>query len=219
MLSHDGLSVDDLGCPPQWPLGVSDKAERLARGEAPQRVTMNCSGKHAAFLRTCVTNGWDTSSYLDPAHPLQQKIKDVIEELQADRSQNVRLFEELVRTIPDGVRLVTIKQVGQELTLAGRSQSESRVSAYMRNLEASGLINNPRLSIIKAGDATQATGAAAAATSADRSLPFGFEMTVTLRSTSEEAEAEEGATPEDGVPTNAPAAVPSNAPAAPAQAS
>jgi type IV pilus assembly protein PilN len=145
--------------------------------------------------------------------------KDVIEELQADRSQNVRLFEELVRTIPDGVRLVTIKQVGQELTLAGRSQSESRVSAYMRNLEASGLINNPRLSIIKAGDATQATGAAAAATSADRSLPFGFEMTVTLRSTSEEAEAEEGATPEDGVPTNAPAAVPSNAPAAPAQAS
>lgn len=80
MLSHDGLSVDDLGCPPQWPLGVSDKAERLARGEEPQRVTMNCSGKHAAFLRTCVANGWDTSSYLDPAHPLQQKIKDVIEE-------------------------------------------------------------------------------------------------------------------------------------------
>lgn len=80
MLAHDGLSVNHLGCPPQWPLGVSDKAERLARGEAPQRVTMNCSGKHAAFLRTCVANGWDTSSYLDPAHPLQQKIKDVIEE-------------------------------------------------------------------------------------------------------------------------------------------
>lgn len=141
--------------------------------------------------------------------------KDVIEELQADRSQNVRLFEELVRTIPDGVRLVTIKQVGQELTLAGRSQSESRVSAYMRNLEASGLINNPRLSIIKAGDATQA----APASPADRSLPFGFEMTVTLRSTSEEAEAEEGANPDGVVPSNAPAAVPSNVPAAAAQAS
>jgi type IV pilus assembly protein PilN len=141
--------------------------------------------------------------------------KDVIEELQADRSQNVRLFEELVRTIPDGVRLVTIKQVGQELTLAGRSQSESRVSAYMRNLEASGLINNPRLSIIKAGDATQA----APASPADRSLPFGFEMTVTLRSTSEEAEAEESAAPDGSVPSNAPAAVPSNVPTAAAQAS
>jgi type IV pilus assembly protein PilN len=113
------------------------------------------------------------------------------------------------------VRLVTIKQVGQELTLAGRSQSESRVSAYMRNLEASGLINNPRLSIIKAGDATQA----APASPADRSLPFGFEMTVTLRSTSEEAEAEEGATPDGVVPSNAPAAVPSNVPAAAAQVS
>ncbi len=80
MLAHDGLSVDNLGCPPQWPLGVSDKAERLARGEKPQRVTMNCSGKHAAFLRTCVANGWDTATYLEPSHLLQQTIKAVIEE-------------------------------------------------------------------------------------------------------------------------------------------
>ena len=104
--------------------------------------------------------------------------KEVIEDLQADRSQNVRLFEELVRTIPEGVKLVTIKQNGAELTLTGRSQSESRVSAYMRNLEVSGLINNPRLSIIRAGAGT-GTGAAAAAET--RALPFGFEMTVTLR--------------------------------------
>ena len=148
--------------------------------------------------------------------------KQVIEDLQADRSQNVRLFEELVRTIPDGVRLVTITQTGSELKLAGRSQSESRVSAYMRNLEASGLINNPRLSIIKAGDATPAAGAgrpASAPTPADRSLPFGFEMTVTLRSSSEEEEAEGGAAPAQATPATAPAAVPSNTPSAPAQAS
>ena len=142
--------------------------------------------------------------------------KQVIEDLQADRSQNVRLFEELVRTIPDGVRLVTITQTGSELKLAGRSQSESRVSAYMRNLEASGLINNPRLSIIKAGDASQTS---APSTPADRSLPFGFEMTVTLRSTSDEADAENGDAPAGGTPSNAPAAVPSNAPTAAAQAS
>ncbi|GAB3729187.1 PilN domain-containing protein [Silanimonas algicola] len=142
--------------------------------------------------------------------------KEVIEELQADRSQNVRLFEELVRTIPDGVRLVTIKQAGQQLTLTGRSQSESRVSAYMRNLEASGLINNPRLSIIKAGETTQG-GGASPASPADRSLPFGFEMTVTLRSPSDEAAAEEAAS--GGTPTNAPAAAPGSAPAAAAQAS
>jgi type IV pilus assembly protein PilN len=142
--------------------------------------------------------------------------KQVIEDLQADRSQNVRLFEELVRTIPDGVRLITIQQTGQELKLSGRSQSESRVSAYMRNLEASGLINNPRLSIIKAGEAT-ATSAPTTGP-VDRSLPFGFEMTVTLRSTSDEAKTDGDAAP-GAVPSNAPAAVPSNVPAAPAQAS
>jgi L-asparaginase II len=80
MLAHDGLGVDDLGCPAQWPLGVSDKADRIAKGEKAQRVTMNCSGKHAGFLRTCVTNGWDTATYLEPSHPLQVKIREVVEE-------------------------------------------------------------------------------------------------------------------------------------------
>lgn len=80
MLAHDGLSVDDLGCPAQWPLGVSDKADRIAKGEKAQRVTMNCSGKHAGFLRACVTNGWDTATYLEPTHPLQVKIREVVEE-------------------------------------------------------------------------------------------------------------------------------------------
>jgi type IV pilus assembly protein PilN len=132
--------------------------------------------------------------------------KQVIEDLQADRSQNVRLFEELVRTIPDGVKLVTIKQAGQELTLTGRSQSESRVSAYMRNLEASGLINNPQLSVIRAGDAATAGRQSGAPNAEDRALPFGFEMKVTLRSSSEEeAEAEDGQA-DDAVPSNVPAA-------------
>ena len=143
--------------------------------------------------------------------------KEVIENLQADRSQNVRLFEELVRTIPDGVRLVTVKQNGQELTLSGRSQSESRVSAYMRNLEASGLINNPRLSIIRTGNATGG-GQQAAPTAEDRALPFAFEMTVTLRSANAE-EGEEGAEAVDGdaaTPSNVPAAAPATPAAAPA---
>lgn len=143
--------------------------------------------------------------------------KEVIENLQADRSQNVRLFEELVRTIPDGVRLVTIKQTGQELTLSGRSQSESRVSAYMRNLEASGLINNPRLSIIRTGNASaQGGGQQAALTPEDRALPFAFEMTVTLRSANAE-DGEDGTGAAEGdaaTPSNAPSATPSNVPAA-----
>jgi len=105
--------------------------------------------------------------------------KQVIETLQADRSQNVRLFEELVRTIPDGVRLVSIKQNGQELTLGGKTQSNARVSSYMRNLEASGLITNPQLGVIRTSDPREA----------DRALPFDFEMRVTLRTAAEEAAA------------------------------
>ena len=81
--------------------------------------------------------------------------KEVIEQLQANRSQMVHLFDSLVRTIPDGVTLTSIKQEGEILTLGGRSQSNARVSTYMRNLEGSGWMTNPDLNVIeaKAGNA------------------------------------------------------------------
>lgn len=76
--------------------------------------------------------------------------KDVIEQLQANRSQMVHLFDSLVRTIPDGVTLTAIKQEGDILTLNGRSQSNARVSTYMRTLESSGWMSRPDLNIIEA---------------------------------------------------------------------
>ncbi|HHW4680480.1 MAG TPA: PilN domain-containing protein, partial [Xylella taiwanensis] len=76
--------------------------------------------------------------------------KKVIEELQSNRSQMVHLFDSLARTIPDGVVLTSIKQEGNILTLQGRSQSNVRVSTYMRNIEGSGWMTNPDLSIIEA---------------------------------------------------------------------
>src|SRR5690606_342482 len=78
--------------------------------------------------------------------------KEVIEQLQANRSQMVHLFDSLVRTIPDGVILTGIKQEGEKLTLEGRSQSSSRVSTYMRNLEGSGWMTKPDQSVIEAKD-------------------------------------------------------------------
>jgi type IV pilus assembly protein PilN len=93
--------------------------------------------------------------------------KEVIEQLQANRSQMVHLFDELVRTIPEGVRLTAIKQDGDKLTLDGQSQSNARVSAYMRNIEASGWMTNPELSVIEAkGD--------------DKTLPYAFNLSLTL---------------------------------------
>jgi type IV pilus assembly protein PilN len=63
--------------------------------------------------------------------------KQIIEQLQASRSQMVHLFDELVKTIPDGVRLDSLKQNGNTLTLAGVSQSNASVATYMRNLNDS----------------------------------------------------------------------------------
>lgn len=76
--------------------------------------------------------------------------KDVIERLQADRTRMVHLFDELVRTIPEGVRLTSIKQAGPLLTLEGLAQSHARVSTYMRRLDESDWLTKPDLSIIDA---------------------------------------------------------------------
>jgi type IV pilus assembly protein PilN len=63
--------------------------------------------------------------------------KEIIEKLQASRSQMVHLFDELVKTIPDGVRLSTMKQNGDTLSLDGVAQSNASVASYMRSLDAS----------------------------------------------------------------------------------
>ena len=93
--------------------------------------------------------------------------KQVIEQLQASRSQMVHLFDELVRTIPEGVRLTSIKQAGDLLTLEGLAQSNARVSSYIRALEGSGWMSHPDLSIIEAKGA-------------DRNMPYIFNLKVTL---------------------------------------
>ncbi len=128
--------------------------------------------------------------------------KLVIEELQANRSQMVHLFDSLVRTIPDGVILTSIKQEGDKLTLEGRSQSNARVSTYMRNFETSGWMSKPELSVIQAeGD--------------DKGLPYTFSLTVTLANPNAKKEGEEGAVAVD--PAAAAAAPATLQPLSPAQ--
>ena len=73
------LDESALQCMLDKPLG---EAERRAWGDSPAtRIAMNCSGKHAAMLLTCVTNGWPIESYLDATHPLQVAIKGELESL------------------------------------------------------------------------------------------------------------------------------------------
>jgi L-asparaginase II len=75
MLSAVGLGPDDLGCPPALPQHEPTKAAWLVEDRKPDRLAMNCSGKHAAMLSACVAAGWPTAGYLDPGHPLQQAIE------------------------------------------------------------------------------------------------------------------------------------------------
>jgi type IV pilus assembly protein PilN len=76
--------------------------------------------------------------------------KQIIEQLQSSRSMMVHLFDDLVRTIPEGVRLNSIKQAGDQLTLEGAAESNARVSEYMRKLEVSDWMGNPDLQIVEA---------------------------------------------------------------------
>jgi len=76
--------------------------------------------------------------------------KRVVETLQGNRSEVVHLLDQLVRQLPDGVYLKSIKQTGPRVTINGFTQSQARVSTLMRNLESSPQLEDPGLVEIKA---------------------------------------------------------------------
>ena len=79
ILARAGLSEADLQCPADLPLDEAARAAWLRAGGGADRIHMNCSGKHAAMLATCVAAGWPTATYRDPGHPLQHEIKVTVE--------------------------------------------------------------------------------------------------------------------------------------------
>jgi type IV pilus assembly protein PilN len=83
--------------------------------------------------------------------------KRVVESLQTNRTETVRLLDQLVRQLPDGVYLKTVKQTGQKVNVVGYASSNARVSTLMRNFEASPWLETPTLVEIKASkvDKTQ----------------------------------------------------------------
>lgn len=81
ILASAGLDESALQTPVDYPLDDAAREELIRAGGAKSSILMNCSGKHSAMLATCVLNGWDTATYRDPGHPLQQAIKATFEEL------------------------------------------------------------------------------------------------------------------------------------------
>lgn len=74
---------------------------------------------------------------------------EIIERLQKSRPEVVHLFDELVHTLPDGVYLTSLKQSNRRLEIKGVAESTTRVSAYMRNIDASEWLENPGLQVIE----------------------------------------------------------------------
>ena len=77
------------------------------------------------------------------------KRKQVVETLQSNRAEVVHLLDQLVRQLPDGMYLKTIKQQGVKVTISGYTQSQARVSTLMRNLEGSQYLQKANLVEIK----------------------------------------------------------------------
>nr|WP_194241451.1 asparaginase [Galbitalea soli] len=80
ILASAGLDETALQCPADWPLGREYRDELVRAGLGPSRLHMNCSGKHAAFLAVCAWRGWDVAGYLEGGHPLQQLVRETIQD-------------------------------------------------------------------------------------------------------------------------------------------
>ncbi len=74
---------------------------------------------------------------------------DIIQSLQQQRPQIVHLFDDIVRTVPEGIYLTSIQQHGAQLTINGVAESNGRVSAYMRNIDTSDWMAIPKLKVIQ----------------------------------------------------------------------
>ncbi|MFE5854027.1 asparaginase [Streptomyces sp. NPDC056500] len=130
MLAEHSISVDELRTPLDLPLDPVEAEAYLAAGGIRDRVTMNCSGKHAAMLAACAHNGWDRAGYLDPAHPLQLLVREVVEEAAGERVA-------AVGTDGCGAPLMAISLVGlarafSSLVRADPGTAERRVADAMR---------------------------------------------------------------------------------------
>lgn len=125
ILRAAGLTEADLRCPPALPL-----AETERDGRVPQRILMNCSGKHAGMLATCVANGWPLDDYRDVKHPLQQVLTETVTEMAG---------EPIAATGIDGCgapvlgfSLTALARAFQRLVTAAPGSAELRVADAMR---------------------------------------------------------------------------------------
>ncbi|MCQ9183571.1 asparaginase [Streptomyces sp. IBSBF 2953] len=131
ILELGGVDEDQLRNVEDMPYDPAVRDAWIREGRAPSRLAQNCSGKHAAMLYTCALNGWSLDGYLDPAHPLQQAIAEIVEDLTGQR---------IARVTVDGcgaplfsVSLHGLARAAARITAAAPGTPEARVADAMRD--------------------------------------------------------------------------------------
>lgn len=129
VLADGGLTEADLANTPALPYAPAAQIAWIRAGGAPTSLTQNCSGKHAAMLRTALVLGAPLTGYLDPAHPVQRAAAAGIERLSGER---------IVGTGVDGcgapvaaISLVGLARAFSRMVLAGPETAEGRVARAM----------------------------------------------------------------------------------------
>jgi L-asparaginase II len=129
VLADAGLNESDLDNTPGMPVDGAARRALIAAGERPASITHSCSGKHAGMLATCAANGWPTTGYRDPSHPLQVSLRDTVSDLTGD---------DVTATVIDGcgaplfaVTLAGLALAFQRIATADRSTPEGRCAAAM----------------------------------------------------------------------------------------
>ncbi len=90
---------------------------------------------------------------------------EIIEKLQRKRPEIVHLFDELVKTVPEGIYLTQMRQTGKKLEIKGIAQSSTRVSTFMRNIDSSAWMDNPQLQVVESTKDAPAGGSSFTLTS------------------------------------------------------
>ena len=130
ILAGAGLSERDLQNTPDLPYDESERNAWIASGRGATYFAQNCSGKHSAMLATCVAAGWDTATYRELLHPLQQLIAQTLADLSG---------EPAAATGVDGcgapvmaVSLTGLARAFSRFSVASEGTDEARVAAAMR---------------------------------------------------------------------------------------
>jgi len=130
ILAGAGLSEQDLQNTPDLPYDESERNAWITSGRGATSLAQNCSGKHSAMLATCVAAGWDTATYREPLHPLQQLIAQTLADLSG---------EPAAATGVDGcgapvmaVSLTGLARAFSRFSIAPEGTDEARVAAAMR---------------------------------------------------------------------------------------